>query len=169
MYLYENEQQTGRQPVVLGRRRRKRSLLSVRPLTLNLGKQRVSAANNKVYAQANKTASASGATGNLSFALNKPASAYIWSNPLVRVFKGGSAPNKQLYWQFNKGYGQQSTSGGSATAAASTNSLSASPPASPAGGSGGGAGGGAASGGARPAQAAPTGPSTARPANPPAG
>ena len=146
--------------MVLGRRRRKRSLLNVRPLTLNLGKQRVNLANKTTSLQVNKTANGSGTIGNLAFALNKPASAYIWSNPLVRVFKGGAGPNKQLQWQFNKGTGQQATA--AATSAASTTSQVSAAPSPP------GGGGAPAPGGTRGGQTSAAA-STARPANPPAG
>lgn len=87
--------------MVLGRRRKRRSLGLVRPLSLSLNKNKQkNQLNGTVTAQLNK--SVNGTTvGNVAFVLNNPAAAYIWSNPLARVLTR-NVPNKSLQWQFGR-------------------------------------------------------------------
>uniref|UniRef100_A0A6G1S9T3 Uncharacterized protein n=1 Tax=Aceria tosichella TaxID=561515 RepID=A0A6G1S9T3_9ACAR len=98
-------QQTGKQPTVLGRRRRrkKRSLLN-RPITLGLNSNR----SRPVYLGPNGNVTAQFAnslngttSGNLAFVLNRPAQA-LWLNPLSRVLTRNTNTNKNLQWQFGK-------------------------------------------------------------------
>ena len=127
------DKQTGKNPVLLGRRR-KRSLQFRSPLS---GFMLNKATNYGTSGQANKqitiggggssgsssikpngtlTAQLSNLTngttsGNLAFTLNRPvkatASAYIWSNPLSRVLARNNSnnkiSNKNISWQFGRG------------------------------------------------------------------
>lgn len=96
---------------MLGKRRKKRALVAIRPLSLSLNKNKQTLTKNgTLTAQLNK--SVNGTTvGNVAFVLNNPSSAYIWNNPLTRVLTRNN-PNKSLQWQFGKGV--------ATTAAAST-------------------------------------------------
>ena len=120
--------------------RRKRSI-AFRPLSLTKTKQKqqqqlTSTANATLTAQLDKFANRT-TNGNLAFVVSRqPISAYIWTNPLAKVFTRNMT-NKSIQWQFGKVTASQPTNtggagNGSPSAAGGAGSAATRPAATPA-------------------------------------